>query len=681
MATKTKRKIAYKKDKKPEKPSVEMTKEDQEDDEGRKRVRSGKLKFSQAREVRRKHDWEWLVRTLYVRGYHYARYSRGANVVTFATRTGVRIPINLVWAHMRAVRNQITSFRPKWEVLPAVTTETAIDNARYSVSALDYLYKKLRIKMKIKEVITHGLLYSIGIWQFGIKDKDKIFINTIDPFDFYVDPKCQSSDINDEEYGAQYVIKVVSHPIEAIKNNKLYKNTENLTSDNEVTSAEYKRFLLQITKHHFRQEQSESPTKLLYEVWQREYQDNGKFKIRILTYCDDVELPLRDELTDETDYPFEIFQGEVTPLSLYGEAWIKHIIPINRVIDALESHVFEYNHFFAKGRFIIDKNSGVRIIVNQHGQIIEKNRGSQVSSMDISPLPEAPFTQIQNFRRYLEDLSGAHDVSLGRIPTGIRSGKGIAELRQADATNQDDLVDNLESFLERSGARILRLIAENWTTSKLISVTGIGGKPDYFMAVGEGADRLNKKKEYTFGTMKLPLAVIGKENEVHVRVGSWLAYTKAARKEELKELYKLGAIDQKALLEHLEFGDIKGILDRTRTERLLEQRAASPSASVMRLSGNELSDEELALSENELMLEGKDQPVEPDDDHEVHVSIHREIQDDKTHGDLIRAHINEHASMARWLNTNAAQGAPPVEEGGPPTSAPPGGAPPTMGGL
>jgi hypothetical protein len=168
--------------------------------------------------------------------------------------------------------------------------------------------------------------------------------------------------------------------------------------------------------------------------------------------------------------------------------------------------------------------------------------------------------------------------------------------------------------------------------------------------------------------MELPLAIIGSQNEVRVQVGSWLAYTKQARKEELKELFRIGAIDQKSLLEHLEFADISGILERSRTERLLDVRAGSQSEAVMRQTGAQMTDEELATAENELMLEGKDQPVEPDDDHEVHLGIHREAMDDRRHGDLVRAHVNEHVAMTKWINLNRLQtpqpGAQPGMPGG-----------------
>lgn len=640
--------------------------------EEKRLVEKSKSLFNYAKEARRKYDWEWLVRNLYYRGYHFARYNRNTNSVSFGSTSGVRIPINLLWAHLRGVRNQVTSFKPKWEVMPNVTTESAFENARYSGKTLDYIYEKSHIKRAIKELMTHALLYSVGIWQTEVDKNGDIVIRTVDPYDFYVDPNINSADINDPDYGAEFVIKTVSNSLTAVKTNPNYTIHGSLGADNEIASAEYKRFLIQATRNTYQRQKEEAPTVIIKECWMRERQDNGTFKMRVVTYTDSLQRPLRNELVEDTEYPFEMYQGDVAPLEIYGESWAKHLIPLNRVIDLLEGHIFEYNHLFARGRFVIDKNSGVRLIVNQHGQIIEKNRGSVVTSLPIAPLPEAPFEQLRSMRGYYEDVSGVHDVSLGRIPSGVKSGVGIAELKQADATNQSDLVDNLEDFLGRVGRKALKLVAENWTTTKLINTTGLGGKPDYFMAIGERG-RVDKKKQkegYTFGEMKLPLAIIGAENEVRVRVGSWLAYTKQARQEQLKELYRLGAIDQKTLLESLEFGDIDGVLQRSRDERLLQERVSVPSASVVRTTGEQMTDEELALAENELMLEGSDQPVEPDDDHDVHLAIHREVVDDRKYGDIVKAHMNEHINLRRWQRTQPV--AP--EEGAEATAGTPAGA-------
>jgi len=675
MAIKTK-KIIGDSDKKPEIKEVPKEKKERVNVEEQKNlILKAKKLLASAQASRRKYDWEWLVRNLYIRGYHFARYNRVNSTFVMGTKTKVRIPVNLMWAQARALRNQATSFRPKWETLPNKPAEAAKENAQYSQKELDYLYEKLNLKRKLKEIIYHGLYTSIGVWQF---DWDKradngngeVEISVVDPFDIFIEPNATSFE------DAQFVVKAVRKPLKEVKTDPRYENTEGLKADKRLAASEYKSFLLRAVKNPDEQVgnlDDENEYTIVYEMQKKEYNDNGTVKIRVLAFTEDSELPIRNELKDDDTINYELFQADIQPLEIYGESWAKQVMPVNRVLDALESHVFEYNHFFARGRFVIDKGSGVRSVTNENGQIIEKNPGYTVTSLPIAPLPMSTFQQIANFRQYLEDIGGLHDVSMGRIPTGVKSGVGIAELRQADASSQDDLVDALEDFLVRSAKQIFRIISKHYTSVKLARVSGKGGEPEYFYVVGSEsptAKSLKKKNRETFGEMNLPIAVIGADTEVRVTVGSWLAYTKQARQEELKELFRLGAIDQKTLLEHLEFADIDAITDRTRTERLIQLRQSQPMAQEMIAARKGVDDESLALSENELMDQGKPEPVEMEDDHELHLIVHREGMAKTKNPSIYLDHMSEHIKLmemapATGAGTSAMTEATMAGAGGP----------------
>jgi hypothetical protein len=650
MATR-KPKIIGDSDKKKDKKISDEVKELQSKIEKEKNiVLMAKKLLASAQAARRQYDWEWLVRNLYLRGYHFAKFNRVNSTFVLGTKTKVRIPINLMWAQARAIRNQVTSFRPKWECLPNKTTESAKENAKYSEKTLDYLYEKLLLKRKLKEIIYHGLYTSIGIWQFDWDQtanggEGEVSIRVVDPFDLYIDPNATSF----EE--AQYVIKSVRKPLKEIKKNPIYKNTETIKADSRLANSEYKQFLMRAIKNADEASPSlndENEYTILNELQMKEYQDDGTVKIRIVTFTEDSEFPLRNELTDDDTFNYEIFQADIQPLEIYGESWAKQIMPINRVLDALESHVFEYNHFFARGRFVIDKGSGVRSVVNENGQIIEKNPGYTVTNLPIAPLPMSTFQQISNMRQYLEDIGGLHEVSLGRIPAGVKSGVGIAELKQADATSQDDLVDALEDFLIRAARQIFRIISKHYTTAKLAKVVGKGGEPDYFYIVGyqsPTAKSLIRKNKNTFGSMNLPIAIIGTDTDVRVTVGSWLAYTKQARQQELKELFRLGAIDQKTLLEHLEFGNVDEITENTRRERLIQLRQSQPMAKDLLIARKGVDEESLALAENELMDAGNPQPVQVEDDHELHLAVHRDGLEKTKNKVLYLDHMSEHINL------------------------------------
>src|SRR5258708_9997656 len=129
-------------------------------DEAGKRlfIANAKELLGRSADARRRYDYEWMVRDLFRRGYHFSRYQPTTQTVILASKQSAKIPVNLTQAAMRSIRNQVTSFRPKWECLPRYTSEESKTQARYTGMYLDYLFDRLRLKHKIKESITHGLI-------------------------------------------------------------------------------------------------------------------------------------------------------------------------------------------------------------------------------------------------------------------------------------------------------------------------------------------------------------------------------------------------------------------------------------------------------------------------------------------------------------------------------------------
>ena len=637
-------------------------KEAKESLDAESRLSRTKTLFTTAVEARRRYDWEWLARDLFIRGYQFSRYNPANKTVTLATRSSTKIPVNLVAAHMRVIKNQVTAFRPKWEVMPNAYSDNSIEDAQVSGKLLDSIYVRERIREKIKEAVIDGLKTSVAWWQvvwdpeyrdkYGNKGDVRIW--SLDPFDVYIDPYATS--VQD----AEFIIKAVRTSLDSIKKNPKYKVPDGLTGSSKLAESEYKQFLLQSVKMMGIYQTPSNDQQILKEAWVKERDENGKVRIRVTHYLDSMQQPLYEELTDEDDLStFNLYRADINPREVYGESWAKHTIPINRVINALESSKFDYNYRYAKGRIVVDKNSGVRVVTNEHGSIIEKNRGSEVTSLPLQPLPSTYDTQLDKMVRYFEDISGAHDASLGRLPTGVTSGIAIAELKQADATNQDDLVDNLEHFLEDVGMKILSLMAKHYTMPRVMEATGSDKPYEYYAVVGESSGKRLKDK-YRVGKKDFPLVRLAQKNQVRVNIGSWLAFTKEARQKELKELYEMQAIDQKTLLQHLEFGDIDTIMDRSRSEAILKSKRGAPGNTE-----TGVSEEELALSENEMMLAGDDAvQAQPQDDHQTHMAVHQEALGGEF-DDIVNAHIAQHEALSSQTPTPQAPQPPPIP-GNPP---------------
>lgn len=614
--------------------------------------RIAKPSFQSASDSRRKYDQEWLGRNLFWRGYQFSRYLPETQTVVLAVRQSARIPVNLTTAYMRSIRNQVTAFRPKFEVLPTVpNSDSSQVQARYAQRLLDYYFDRLKLKMKIKETIVQALMYSIGgPWQIVYDELTKeVKIWLLDPFDFYMDPLAE--DPNE----CEYMIKAARQPIAAVTSNPSYslEARREVKGGSEILAASpQKQFLLQTTRTISPKMQTSSPFVILYEGSFRRYREDGT---RYMVHCIWTEqntVPLLYEELDTDEFDYVVYRGDLVPKEPYGESWIKHVMVINRAINTLESSALEYNSRIAKGRLVVDRDAGVRAIHNVHGEIISKNRGSQIQSLDMAPLANSVPEQIERMNKYAMDISGVHEASLGSVPTGMRSGIGVAELKQSDSSSQDDLVDNLEDFLTEVAMKILKKIAQNYTSYKVIKDLGVReGDEKYFAVIGKQAakgktkagDKLGKPGQVKIGPDWFDVAEIGDDNNIRVTIGSWLGYTKEALQQKVQAYFQIGLIDQGTALKLLEFGDIDSVIQKTRLEAILKrppQQGANGQPQVDQY--------DLALSENDMVLEGKVSTtkdayalVTPDQDHMVHIAVHQDALGkgfDEILGALIEAH-------------------------------------------
>ena len=629
-------------------------------------------------DARRRYDYEWMVRDLFRRGYQFSKYQPNTQTVVLASRQTAKIPVNIVAAQMRSIRNQVTSFRPKYETLPRHATEESRVQARYQGKLLDYYFDHLNFKKKIKETVTQGLMYSVGgPWQIVYNSKTKeVEVWLLDTFDFFFDSLAESLE------DCEHVIKAVRRPKdEVIFNDSYDKTARKEVTGNEARLAvsEYKQFMLQALKASSQHNRDEAPTVILFEGdFKIHDEKTGKVHIRKVIWTDQNSIPLYWEDTEEDEYDYVIYQADLNPKEIYGEGWMKHVMPINRVINSLESSVYDYNYKVAKGRIVVDKDSGVRAISNVHGEIISKNKGAEVRAMDMPGLPVATQNQIERMYKYQEDIGGVHDSSLGRVPPGSRSGIMLAEMKQSDSTNQQDLVDGLEDFLEEVGRKMLKKMAKNYTTMQIIKDLGYKGEESKYFAVVSEKTKIKEKpikgheNQVKVGPDWVDIIKLGEDNQVRVTIGSWLGYTKEMMQEKTLKLYQLGVIDQKTFLRLWEFGEIDSIVQETRVENLLKSKLQRPVGP----NGEEQQDEYgLAMTENEMMtLEGKDMPVESTDDHLVHVALHQEALG-KGNDELVGKHIQIHQvymnqgsemgerPMVSDLGANPAEGMMPEDAG------------------
>lgn len=609
-----------------------------------------KVSFHHAADSRRRYDYEWMVRDLFRRGYMFSRYQPTTQTIMLASRQTARIPINITNAQMMSIASQVTSFRPKFECMPRNTTTVSQVQARYSGKILDYYHEHLHMKKKIKETVIEGLMFSVGgPWIIAYdEEKKEVVIYKADPFDFYFD----SLAVDPDE--AEFQILAHRTPLGSIVYNEDYDplaRAEIRGGESRLATSEYKQFMLQALKYVTQYNTAESPAVILFEGFFRIREDGKKPYLRKVVWTDQNSIPLLWEdydgesydrkghkLEHNNEYDTILYQADLNPNEVYGEGWMKHVMPLNRVLNSLESSTFDYNYKVAKGRIVVDKDSGVRAIHNQHGEIISKKRGSEVRAMDMPALPSAVGQQIERVYQYQEDISGVHSASLGRMPPGSRSGQMLTEMKQADSTNQDLFVDNLEDFLTLVGQKILKKIAKHYDSVHILEDLGYKGEEaKYFAVAGKNWKSKKADKEeqgkFRIGADVVDITQIGEDNNVRVTIGSWLGYTKEALIEKVIKMFQLGLIDQGTALRAIEFGEVDKIVQQTRMSQMLKSRLGQQPGGIQPVD---------PYVENDMMvLERK--PVMPDmhDDHYIHIAVHQEALGQGS-DDLVGNHIAAH---------------------------------------
>ncbi|MCK5296594.1 MAG: hypothetical protein KAJ75_06865 [Alphaproteobacteria bacterium] len=510
---------------------------------------------------RKELDWKWFVYDLWVNGDHYAKWDRNTQqiVSTVTDRGKPKIVVNKVFTTLRAVRNFVLRNKPRAEVTPVNLAEDDVEQVRDLNKYLDFLHEKLKLRYKLKESVWHALKYSVGFWQvLWNEDADdgdgEIEINVIDPYDLYIDPVARNM------AEARYCVLAVRRTLDDLKEDEKYDQDEValIDTDDKLAASSLKARLMRSDRGGLTmggQAKREGTTIVREHWWFEKEKDEDERKLMLSTMAGGRVIRKAED-TELKQMPFFDVHSDVEPLKLYGQGWVKNLIPLNRLINRLQSQIAEWNDIMNKGKWISDKGAGVRIINNENGQIIEKKRGFDVHQANISPISAASFQQNQQADTYLEDIGGAHDASTGRIPAGAMSGRAIEALQIGDSNNLSEVIENVELFLENVYEYILSVAAQKYQFARTVVPLTQSGEREFVTVIGEGAS--NQVDEAT---------PIPEKNFVDVKITSWLAQTGEVRREVLKELYQLQAIDQATLLEGFNIGNVADIIKKSTAER------------------------------------------------------------------------------------------------------------------
>lgn len=526
--------------------------------------------FNSAKDDSRKKHWEWFVIDQMLRGNQDIRGNYQDNTIEIKRKSDkISFPINKMYATFRAVRGFVTRHKPMVVVEPKENTEEAKVYARRANRLLERDNQLNNYRKINKEWVYFGVKYGVGYRQVGYDIKNKVALRwSVDPMDFF------SGNQEDEIEDAPYIIKTVRRTLGHVQQ-RYGKEAEGIAPDNELAADEFKKLSIQI---NYDQEQAqngirlEDQTVILKECWYRVYKPN-KFGGHINKCVYTESKILNHEETPFDEYPFIPYKSDIVPNEASGEGHLKHIVAPQRMLNMLNMQLLEYNHIVNNGRYLADKGAGLDIIVNQMGQIIQKNVGKQVTPLAPPPISPTLETQLRLANEFIEVIGGQSDASLGRVPTGVTSGKGLEALQYGDSNNISDLRDNFEDALALEAQWILKMYSLFEKDGLVLSNRISDEEVDTFAVVGQGAyQAMGSKPPKEFLTDNgdyCGTCTILTDNNVKASVTSQLGETREARMDLMFRLLDAG-LPLKIVLEHLEFPNTNDILERIASESLAD---------------------------------------------------------------------------------------------------------------
>jgi hypothetical protein len=316
-----------------------------------------------------------------------------------------------------------------------------------------------------------------------------------------------------------------------------------------------------------------------------------------------------------------------------GSSTVEHIAHLNVQYNKMMSSTIEDCNLTSRPKYIAPVNSlEDDAITDQPGEVVEytpQPGGQKPEPLTPPSKPEYFFTTKDEVKKNIEEVSGVHDVSLGRLPRRANSGKAIEALQSGDESHVALSIKSCATALSRGMSIALERMQRGYTEERIVHMVGRDHQVDVITFKGadlKGCDVVR----VTFGPH------MSRQQKIDLAL----------------DMAEAGLISKDEALEIMELGDFNIIFESDQAQK------------------------QYATFESMGLAKGIGYPVGQAEPHLVHIKEHQRYFDENeaTMTPEGRAQLTAHIESHKAFVAAAAQGMP----GGQPPVTPPGpaGAPP-----
>ncbi len=556
----------------------------------------------EAQQSRKTYDHKWEYYYQLYRSNHWPTKTVGRS----AGQWQARLAINYIYSIIESIISVMTDSRPKINILP--TSPEQQFYAGNLQEAMDCIWYRRKAQSKLQDALRNAMIYGVGYlkvwWDPDLeRGRGDVEIGVPDPWSIFPDKRATS--LQDCErvcevrtVSIDYIRKHYPEKGMLVRADAPYKGSFKYRKEDQNTPGGPEGLLSvplvsPIDDNPLRIDQTEfssPPYKsgdpggnevMLVECWTRD--DSEKItqvpvsKMNPMTgmmenSIEEVRTPayphgriihvangvtLQDKPAPYQTWPYVRIVDNSLPGEFFGVGECEVLQFLQHELNKRRSDLVNHASLMGNAVWIVDLDSGVDRdqITNQPGAIITKYRGAEVRREAPPPLPGWQLQLVDMTIRDMREISGIGPVPSGVVPRGIRSGTGFDAAQEIANTRIRLKVRNLESALEDLGRSIVSLIQQFYTVPRMIRILGDAGEVAFVPF-----DGVNVRGDW----------------DLRVGAGSTLPVSKSVMSQMAIQMFQMQAIDQRALLENVEFPDYEKIIQRMGGPFIPEPRISYP---------------------------------------------------------------------------------------------------------
>lgn len=545
---------------------------------------------------------------------------------------GIKMPkhrqkevVNLIWSAVQSSQSQQLDVRPRIAFVPKEPSDQPMAEVLNDLVNADW--ERHNWLVPLTEMVIDAYIYGIGYGGLGYDPHADFGQGTAtfeseDPFYIYPDPNCKEINgrrseglIKAEPVDTKLVKREYPELADLIKSDVKDVLQSSKASINEFTykASNSDRDMPDVTMLHSGTETAKQKTMVItyymkpYDTEECDDEDeDGNLKTvikkvypmgRTVKIASGIVLEDRPSLPFSNGlFPFVKYLNYILPREFFGVSEVEQLESPQRTFNKLINASLEIMNLMGNPVWIVGTDSGINpnSLVNRTGLVVEKEPGSEVRREVGVQLSGTALSLIDRMEGWFNEVAGKYDVAQGETPGSVTAARAIEALQEAARTRVKQKQRNLDATVRDWGQQYADIVLEKYTKPRVFRVTNDQETTKFFRFSTEKVDdgRGGEKIKATIrdyiknpeGQLVLSSEVremyVADRFDVSVSTVSGLPFAQAKKEERALSLFDRGIIDEKEVLEQLEYPNIETVIARLEERKAAEAQAAAQQGAV-----------------------------------------------------------------------------------------------------